>query len=63
MKWRTYLGAEARNDDHGRVQRVLVDERAGVADERQHALQSAGFEHGAGLARANQLQHLSGPPT
>ena len=49
---------ETRYDDHGRMECVFVNERAGIADERQDALQSTGFEHGAGFPRADQLHHL-----
>ena len=55
---RLHLAAEPGDHRHGRVERVLVDHGAVIADEGQHAVEPAGLEHRPGLPGAHQLQHL-----
>ena len=49
-----------RDDRHGGVERVLVDDARVVPDEGEHAREAAGLEHRSGLPRANELQNLKG---
>lgn len=55
---RLHLAAEAGHHSHGRVQSVFVNQVTAVSDETQHAVQTAGLEHGARLPGTDQLQHL-----
>lgn len=53
-----HLPAQPRDQMHGRVQGVFVDQVAIVADKGQDAVQAPGFEHSTCLPGANQLQDL-----
>ena len=60
---RLHLSTQTRHHRHGRVERVLVDLRAVLANECEHATQTARVEHGARFARADELQHLQSKAT
>ena len=49
-----------RDDRHGGVERVLVDDARVVPDEGEHAGEAAGLEHRSGLPCTNELQNLNG---
>ena len=49
-----------RDDRHGGVERVLVDDARVVPDEGEHAGEAACLEHRSGLPCANELQNLTG---